>query len=251
MMPTALALSGVRLDFGARRVLRHVDLLVPEGQLTCLLGPSGCGKSTLLRVAAGLLSPSLGRVERASERLSVVFQEPRLLPWLRVRENVALPFRLRGQPAPDPRPWLERVGLAEAAELYPHELSGGMKQRVAIARALITEPQLLLMDEPFSALDEATREDLEVLLRGLWAERRMTILFVTHSLSEAVFLGERILVMARDQGRWLADVEGLLEPRDESFRHAAPTRELLARLSSEMKRARLDASPEALSEEAQ
>lgn len=240
MKPTALALSDVRVDFGARRVLRHVDLLVPEGQLACLLGPSGCGKSTLLRVAAGLLAPTAGRVERVSEKLSFVFQEPRLLPWLRVRENVVLPFRLRGEPAPDPGPWLQRVGLLDAAELYPHELSGGMKQRVAIARALITEPTLLLMDEPFSALDEATREELEALLRGLWAERGMTLLFVTHSLPEAVFLGERILVMARDQGRWLADVGGLLDPRDESFRRQPATQDLIARLSSEMKRARLE-----------
>lgn len=238
MSLTALALSGARVDFGSRRVLRGTDLLVPEGQFLCLLGPSGCGKSTLLRLAAGLLAPTLGRVERASDQVSVVFQEPRLLPWLNVRENIELPFLLQGKAPPAVAPWLARVKLGDSEHLYPHELSGGMKQRVAIARALISEPRLLLMDEPFSALDEGTREELEELLRGLWKDSGMTTVFVTHSLSEAAFLGERILVMSRDQGKWVADLSGSIAPRDLEYRTSPSTQELIKKLSVEMRRAR-------------
>lgn len=200
----SLKLADLSFGYESRPLLHNLNLQIPAGQLLCLLGPSGCGKSTLLRLLAGLLEPSGGTLQRSPGPLSFVFQDARLLPWKSVRENVDLPFVLRQKPAPDCRAVLDRVGLWAARDLYPHQLSGGMKQRAAIARALIDQPQLLLMDEPFSALDEGTRLELEQLLRDLWVEQKMTVVFVTHSLSECVFLGERILVMGAG-GQILSD----------------------------------------------
>lgn len=218
MIGVSLEHIGVR--FENRVVLNKLDLVIEPGELACLLGPSGCGKSTLLRVMAGLVEPSEGAIRRDPGALGFVFQEPRLLPWRTVRENVEFPFLINGQSVPEVERPLRDVNLWEARDLFPHQLSGGMKQRVAIARALIAGPQLLLMDEPFSALDEGTRFELQELLRNLWQKLRLTIIFVTHSLSEAVFLGERVLVMDR-AGRLRRDERFTFAIRDEALRHSA------------------------------
>lgn len=218
--------------FDARPLLENVDLTIEPGDFVCLLGASGSGKSTLLRLMAGLLAPNSGKLQRSPGPLSFVFQEPRLLPWRTVRENVLLPFEFPSAgPARDPEELLRRVGLWEFRGLFPHQLSGGMKQRAAIARALITEPELLLMDEPFSALDEATRYDLEDLLRDLWSRRRMTLVFVTHSIPESVFLGERILLMSRQGGRFLVDRRTSLGERDSELRTQPAFNEMVRDLS--------------------
>ena len=214
---TGVELKGVRFAYDGRMVLADLNLNVRAGEMVCLLGPSGCGKSTLLRLLAGLLSPSAGVIERQPGRRSFVFQDARLLPWKNVVENVLFPFDLTGEAPRVPEPLLRHVGLWEARGLFPHQLSGGMQQRVAIARALISEPQMLLMDEPFSALDEGTRQDLQELIRELWVRLRITIFFVTHSLPEAVFLGERVLVMG-ERGRLLSDQRPQLVERGSDLR---------------------------------
>lgn len=210
--------------------LGPLDLGIRRGDFTSFVGPSGCGKSTALRMIAGLSSPSAGEVrtglptERSTESpIGFVFQEPTLLPWSRVWENVFLPLRLRGAKRRDVRDEvdaaLEHVGLADFARAYPRQLSGGMKMRVSIARALVTKPALLLMDEPFAALDEQTRFRLNDDLLRLWEAGRWTVIFVTHSVYEAVYLSERVVVMAARPGRVVADVAiDSLHPRDESFR---------------------------------
>ncbi|WP_054887264.1 ABC transporter ATP-binding protein, partial [Pseudomonas sp. NBRC 111130] len=193
--------------------LRRVRLAIQRGEFVSLLGPSGCGKSTLLKMFAGLEQPSAGHVrwwgkdapERApqgdgtSQRLAMVFQEATLMPWARVQDNVRLPLDLAGVPRAQSQARvqaaLERVGLGAFGAVYPRELSGGMQMRASIARALATEPNLLLMDEPFGALDEFTRNKLDSDLRRLWAERDLTVVFVTHSIFEAVYLSSRVVVM--------------------------------------------------------
>lgn len=218
-------------QFGDRSVLRDVNLRIAPGDFICLLGPSGCGKSTLLRLLAGLLEPTKGEVRRDSAATSFVFQEPRLLPWRTVLENVLLPFELQGQRPKKIESVLRRVGLWDARGLFPHELSGGMKQRTAIARALVTDPEVLLMDEPFSALDEALRYDLEDLLREQWSEKKMTMVFVTHSIPEAVYLGERVLLMGREQGAFLADRRTALGERTFDLRTRADFNDIVRDLS--------------------
>jgi len=187
--------------------LRDVSLSCVDGELTCVLGPSGCGKTTLLRLAAGLESPTEGRVlvngrvvDDPPGDIGVVSQEGSLLPWRRVLGNVVLGLELRGaargRRKRQARAMLERVRLpASVARSWPHELSGGMRQRVALARALCVDPKLLLMDEPFGALDERTRHHLQDDLLGLWAHESRTIIFVTHNIDEAIFLADRVLVM--------------------------------------------------------
>ncbi|HEY2845735.1 MAG TPA: ATP-binding cassette domain-containing protein, partial [Bryobacteraceae bacterium] len=171
-----------------------------------ILGPSGCGKSTLLRMMADLLPPDDGRIVSGPGdfQTAFVFQDAHLLPWRNVLDNAALPLELMGSPREEryakTRAVLEQVGLADAAARYPAQLSGGMRMRVSLARALVTEPRLLLMDEPFAALDEITRFHLEVQLRDLWQRRGMTVIFVTHSISEAAFLANRAIVLARRKG---------------------------------------------------
>ncbi len=210
--------------------LEGFDLTVKDGEFVSLLGPSGCGKSTALRIVAGLSAPSAGAVEWPQSgqgaRLGFVFQEPTLMPWADVASNVALPLKLaRDEPlhkAKEVAQALARVGLSDFAASYPRELSGGMKMRVSLARALVTEPQLLLMDEPFAALDEITRFRLNNDLLSLWQELRRTVIFVTHSVFESVYLSQRIVVMTPRPGRVFAEVAiDAPYPRDESFRTSA------------------------------
>jgi len=205
--------------------LREVDLEIRRGEFLALLGPSGCGKSTILRLLAGLANPSLGYINWASTEhdLGFVFQEPTLMPWANVFDNVWLPLRLRGQSRRTASAKVEealmKVGLTGFDRAYPRELSGGMKMRVSIARALVTRPALLLMDEPFAALDEITRTKLNDDLVALKCELDATVVFVTHSVFESVYLSDRIAVMAPRPGRIVAEV-GVPTPlpRGEDYR---------------------------------
>ena len=217
MNDVALRLKDVTVRFTTERgtvtALERVSLEVARGGFLTLVGPSGCGKSTLLRVVADLLTPTSGEVEvlgvsparaRAARRIGFVFQDASLLPWRTALENVALPLEVGGarrREARNPRDLLGLVGLAGRESALPHELSGGMRQRVAIARALIDNPELLLMDEPFGALDEITRDRLNVELLRIWEETGVTILFVTHSIYEAALLGQQVLLLAARPGR--------------------------------------------------
>jgi NitT/TauT family transport system ATP-binding protein len=214
--------------------LGPLDLKVRNGEFVALVGPSGCGKSTALRLVAGLSVPTAGtvRISRHDEQarpghaVGFVFQEPTLMPWTSVRENVRLPLKLSRVPgaAADARidEALQRVGLAEFAESYPRELSGGMKMRVSLARALVTDPDILLMDEPFAALDEITRFRLNNDLLALWRNLRKTVIFVTHSVFESVYLSQRVVVMTSRPGRIAAEIGiATVEPRGEEFRTSA------------------------------
>ncbi len=229
-MPPVVSLHAVGKTFGSGTVALHgFDLTVHDGEFVTLLGPSGCGKSTALRIIAGLNAPSEGGVDvpaSVSGKVGFVFQEPTLLPWTNIANNVRLPLKLAHADGAQAREAvaqiLARVGLADFAAAYPRELSGGMKMRVSIARALATEPQLLLMDEPFAALDEITRFKLNNDLLVLWRELRRTVIFVTHSVFESVFLSQRILVMTPRPGRVYAEIAvDAPYPRDEAFRTSA------------------------------
>jgi NitT/TauT family transport system ATP-binding protein len=227
-----VALRGVGKTFESGTVaLRGFDLDVHDGEFVSLLGPSGCGKSTALRIVAGLSAPSEGAVEwpgdaAGADKIGFVFQEPTLMPWADVAANVQLPLKLAHAEETHVRAavarTIARVGLADFADAYPRELSGGMKMRVSIARALVTEPQLLLMDEPFAALDEITRFKLNNDLLTLWQELRRTVIFVTHSVFESVYLSQRIVVMTPRPGRVFAEIAiPAPYPRDEAFRTSA------------------------------
>ncbi len=211
---TAVRLRGVRRVFpNGVTALDGIDLDVQAGEFLSILGPSGCGKSTLLRLIARLDRPQAGEIDFGGNQqrppLAFVFQDPQLLPWRSVRDNVALPLELAGMNKTDRLLKAEKaivqVGLADAMERYPAQLSGGMRMRASIARALTIEPRLLLLDEPFAALDEITRQRLDEQLRELWMSRGLTVLFVTHSIAEAVFLARRVIVMSRRPGRILID----------------------------------------------
>jgi NitT/TauT family transport system ATP-binding protein len=210
--------------------LDRFDLAVREGEFLALLGPSGCGKSTALRIIAGLSEPTGGSVDwhddALQRRIGFVFQEPTLMPWATVADNVRLPLKLAGESAaastPRVREALARVGLEDFAGGYPRELSGGMKMRVSIARALVTQPALLLMDEPFAALDEITRFKLNDDLIALWRALGKTVVFVTHSVFESVYLSTRIVVMTPRPGRVFAELSvDAPHPRDAGFRTSA------------------------------
>jgi NitT/TauT family transport system ATP-binding protein len=208
--------------------LDRVSFTVAGGEFVSLVGPSGCGKSTILRLAAGLTEPTGGTIswDGARPRLGFVFQDAALMPWATVEKNVRLPLELLGTADEIVRrrvdETLELVGLTSFARAYPRELSGGMKMRVSIARALAVEPTVLLMDEPFAALDEFTRERLNDELRGLWRARGLTILFVTHSIYESVYLSSRVLVMRPRPGRIVSDIDMALPvERTAEFRHGA------------------------------
>ena len=218
------------------RALLPVNLTIQQGEFVTLLGPSGCGKSTLLNMVAGLLAPSGGSILVCGEsssanakstasdhRLSFVFQEATLMPWARVAANVRLPLDLQGVPSneADQRvvDALKLVGLDKFSASYPRELSGGMQMRASIARSLVTDPSLLLMDEPFGALDEITRNRLDDELLALWRTKKLTVIFVTHSIHEAVYLSTRVIVMAARPGRVVEEVAiAPTVPRDEAFR---------------------------------
>jgi NitT/TauT family transport system ATP-binding protein len=220
--------------------LAGIDLGVAPGAFLSLLGPSGCGKSTLLRLIAGLIPPSEGRIALngvARGKIGFVFQEPTLMPWASVWDNVYLPLRLMGAPREEAAPKIEAtlaaVGLEAFAKTYPRELSGGMKMRVSIARALVTDPQLLLLDEPFAALDEITRFKLNEDLLALWQSHRWTVIFVTHSVFESVFLSNRIVVMTKRPGRIAAEMPiDLAYPREAALRTASDYTQLCAKLSA-------------------
>jgi NitT/TauT family transport system ATP-binding protein len=239
----------------ATRALLPVDLTVAEGDFVTLLGPSGCGKTTLLNMVAGLIAPSAGevllwgqpvaRAESTGHHVSFVFQQPTLMPWASVLANVRLPLDLAGVAKdvaePRVRSALQLVGLAKFERQRPRELSGGMQMRVSIARGLVTEPQLLLMDEPFGALDEITRNRLDSDLLRLWQRRNLTVLFVTHSIYEAVYLSRRVVVMAARPGR-IVDEVAIAQPypRSPDFRvsaafsqHAKHLQDSLLRASGE------------------
>ena len=227
MAETLVAAAALAKSFrNGVAALAAVDLAVAAGEFVGVLGPSGCGKSTLLRIIAGLIEPSAGRLERAAAlagRIGFVFQEPTLMPWATVSDNVYLPLRLQGvsrvAAAPRVAAMLESLSLREFAAAYPRQLSGGMRMRVSIARALVTEPALLLLDEPFAALDEITRFKLNEDLRTLWRRHRCTVIFVTHSVFESVFLTNRIVVMTKRPGRIVADLPiDLPETRDNALR---------------------------------
>lgn len=200
-------LHDVSVTYGGRQVLGPIHLQVNAGETTAIVGPSGCGKSTALRLFAGLESPSAGQVVRnvGKGETAVVFQAPTLAPWESVLNNVALPLRLAGlekEAAQDKaRAALTRVGLTDVAKLKPAQLSGGMAMRVSIARALSMSPKLVLLDEPFAALDEITRRKLADDVTSLWADAKPAVAFVTHSVDEAVFMADRILVMSPAPGR--------------------------------------------------
>ncbi|HEX7156116.1 MAG TPA: ABC transporter ATP-binding protein [Burkholderiaceae bacterium] len=217
-----------------RIAVERVTLTIGAGQFVSLVGPSGCGKTTLLRLIAGLERPSAGRLSvragaedggdpRAPPPMSYVFQEPTLMPWANVFDNAWLPLRIRGVSRARARPGIEAalaaVGLTGFERAYPDQLSGGMKMRVSIARASITRPQVLLLDEPFAALDELTRQRHDDDLLSLWAARRPTTIFVTHSVSEAVYLSERVIVLGGRPGQVRADLAiDLPRPRPRGLR---------------------------------
>jgi NitT/TauT family transport system ATP-binding protein len=195
--------------------LDDVSLTIPRGQFVCIVGPSGCGKTTLLRIVAGLEQLSYGQVQVARDDTSrpinaMIFQEQSLFPWMTVRDNVAYGLRMRGVPKRSLEPvvdgYLNKVGLSRFASAFPHQLSGGMKQRVSIARAFANDPEILLMDEPFAALDEQNKILLQEELLRIWDETRKTVLFITHSIDEALVLGDRVLVMTAHPGKIKADL---------------------------------------------
>lgn len=228
-----------------RPVLSSIRTRIMPGEFVSLVGPSGCGKSTLLRLIAGLDQPDKGRVRWPQGRpdaLGYVFQDATLMPWARVFDNVWMPLRLRGvtraAASPAVREALALVGLEGRAEAYPGELSGGMRMRVSIARALALEPQVLLMDEPFAALDEITRTRLNDDLNRLWAERDLTVIYVTHSVYEAAFLSTRVLVMADRPGPFLEEVP-VTAPRlrDDDWRADPAFAALTGRITGALRRA--------------
>ena len=252
-MSTLLELRGVekRYDNGTL-ALKQVDLSVGKHEFVSLLGPSGCGKSTALKMIAGLSPVTAGsitwtntKVEDGDDHakdISFVFQEPTLMPWTQVFENVWLPLRLKGVSREAARPQidavLDKVGLKQFTHVYPRELSGGMKMRVSIARAMVTEPRLLLMDEPFAALDEMTRFKLNNDTLALWQAQKFTTIFVTHSVYESVYLSNRIIVMAARPGRIIADIAvDEPYPRTDSFRNTPRYAELCVKVSQALQKA--------------
>ena len=252
--PRLLRVESLSHAYGTHRVLRGLSLSLPRGMIGCLLGPSGCGKTTVLRCIAGFEPVQEGLIELngrilssrgfalppEERRLGMVFQDYALFPHLRVADNIAFGLREKGVPAQRRRQvvreWIERIGLAGFAAHYPKELSGGMQQRTAIARALANEPAILLLDEPFGALDNQTRALMQELLLGIWERERKTVLFVTHDIEEAIFLASRVVVMTARPGRIKADVRiELPHPRHYTIKTGREFSALKARLTEEIR----------------
>ncbi|MBX3479911.1 MAG: ABC transporter ATP-binding protein [Caulobacter sp.] len=226
------ALQSVEVHYDRGIALGPIDLALADGEVVALVGPSGCGKSTAMRLLAGLEPPTRGEVARSPERgeTSLVFQAPTLAPWLSARDNVALPLELTGRGRDEARRaadvWLARVGLEGSERARPAQLSGGMAMRVSLARALATGPRLLLLDEPFAALDEITRRRLADDVLALWADLGPAILFVTHNVEEAVYMADRVVVMTPGPGRIAGEVTiDAPTPRPEGFRTTSRFRE--------------------------
>ena len=227
---------------GPQKAIDNLSLAIGDGEFVSILGPSGCGKSTFLNVAAGLLQPSGGRAALSGQTISgprpdigVVFQRPTLLPWATVEQNVLIPIRALRRPIQQYRSraheLLEMVGLKDHAGHYPEELSGGMQQRVGIVRALIHDPSLLLMDEPFAALDAMTRERMSLELQDIWNASQKTVLFITHSIPEAVFLSDRVLIMSPSPGRIREEIViDLPRPRDAELMGSSKYAEICGRI---------------------
>jgi NitT/TauT family transport system ATP-binding protein len=247
--PVVEILSADKVFPNGTRALAPIDLTVADREFVTLIGPSGCGKSTLLKLIANLIEPTDGRllwwsgdfdrVGTAGRSLAFVFQDPTLMPWARVETNVRLPLDLARVAKTESRAKvtdaLARVGLDGFARHFPRQLSGGMKMRVSIARSLVTQPNLLLMDEPFGALDEFTRNRLDADLVRLWWERKLTTVFVTHSIYEAVFLSTRVVVMGARPGRIFKTMAiDEPHPRDESFRNSPRFAEYCRALSASL-----------------
>jgi len=237
-------LLNVEVDYPRGRALGPFDFALAPGEIVALVGPSGCGKSTALRLLAGLEGPTRGSVRRASGRgeTSVVFQAPTLMPWASALDNVALPLELAGTSARDARGQaaeaLVRVKLGGVEAAKPAQLSGGMAMRVSLARALVTNPKLLLLDEPFAALDEITRRDLAEDVHHLWAQTRPAIVFVTHNVEEAAYMAQRVLVMTRGPGRDAGQTTiDAPFPRPPGFRTTAAFREAAEKISNDLDRA--------------
>ena len=249
MQTRSIRIDGVSKSYGREPALRQVDLELPDGSFTCLLGPSGCGKSTLLNMIAGFVPPSTGTISVGGRRVEgpgidrgVVFQEYALFPWRTVLENVAFGPTVRrvnrAERLATARHYLRLVGLEDREGVFPSQLSGGMKQRVAIARALANDPAVLLMDEPFGALDAQTRETLQEELLTIWQAERKTVVFVTHSIDEAVFLADRVVVMGTRPGlvREVIEIE-IERPRERSSpRFVAVERALHVIMREEVKK---------------
>ena len=229
------------------RALEPTNITVGDNDFLTILGPSGCGKSTLLRLVAGLDTPTTGEillenrsVTRPGPDRGMVFQSYTLFPWLTVAENIAFGLRERAVPAKErleiSHQWLKRVGLTNFANHFPNQLSGGMQQRTAIARALANGPEILLLDEPFGALDNQTRALMQELLLGIWERERKTVLFVTHDIEEAIFLASRVVVMTARPGRIKADVTvDLAHPRHYTIKTSPEFSSLKARLTEEIR----------------
>ena len=246
-MDGILKVRGLERRFGSTLALQATDLDVAENDFITILGPSGCGKSTLLRIVAGLDHPTAGEVLLDGRRIDgpgadrgMVFQSYTLFPWLTVRDNVCFGLRERGLPRAQQleraEAFLAKVGLRGFEHHYPKQLSGGMQQRTAIARALANDPRMLLMDEPFGALDHQTRELMQELLLGIWEEQKKTVLFVTHDIDEAVFMGSRVVVMSARPGRIKLDrVVELAHPRHYSIKTTPVFTELMAELTEQVR----------------
>lgn len=240
--PTFLSLTNVSKTFpSGLKALAPTSFSLSNGEFVSLVGPSGCGKSTLLRLVAGLAEPTTGQKSLASDttKVSFVFQDPTLMPWATVSENVQLPLKLANTLDKNSENRVETVldwvGLKDFQNAYPRELSGGMKMRASIARALIVQPDLLLLDEPFAALDEFTRAQLNEDLLHLWQKQKWTSIFVTHSIRESAFLSNRILVMSPRPGRITADVSVPFDyPRDSTLRNSHAYTDLCAEVATHL-----------------
>ena len=237
-----VSLSYVRSDGSAIDALSATTIAIERDSFLSIVGPSGCGKTTLLKVIGDLLQPTTGQVRiggepasnlRRTRQIGNMFQDPVLLPWRTVADNITFLAELAGRSVPraEVETLADLVGLEGFLDRYPHELSGGMKQRAALARALVLDPRLLLMDEPFGALDEITRQRMNTELLRIWSERRKTVIFVTHSLSEAVYLSDRVIVLSPRPGQIVADIRvPLARPRTPDMRFTDTTTRLVATL---------------------